>query len=145
MKSIIVLIALVLSSVAVADSTMIYETRATGIDELLPEFQINKELGRAWVNVVERQFWGDSSTYSDNRVKVEGLSYDPATKELVMDKDGERVVCANLINRRWTIDIGGSLRNTDRCSFTVKKTTVEVDNGFEISRVKMLQVYFNVQ
>lgn len=145
MKTFIALIALVFSAVAVAESTMIYETRAMGIDELMPEYQINKELGRAWVNVVERQFWGDSSTYQDNRVKVEGLSYDNVAKQLVMEKNGERVVCANLVNRRWTIDIGGSLRNTGRCSFSVKKTTVEVDNGFEINRIKMLQVYLNVE
>lgn len=146
MKKFIALFALVLSTVAGADSIKIYETRSTGIDELLPEFQINKELGRAWVNVVERQFWGDESSYTDNRVKVEGLSYDTTDKVVIFEKeDGERVVCSKLYNRRWVIDIGGSLNDTGACQFTVKKVKVDIDNGYEINRVTMLQVFLNVE
>ena len=146
MKKFIALFALVLSTVAAADSIKIYETQSTGIDSLLPEFEINKELGRAWVNVVERQFWGDESTYHDNLVKVEGLSYDTTEKVVVFEKeDGERVVCSKLYNRRWVIDIGGSLNDTGACTFEVKKVKVNVDNGFEVSKVTMLQVFLNVE
>lgn len=146
MKKLIAVIALVFSAVAIADSAMIYETRASGVDELLPEFEINKELGRAWVNVVERQYWGDDSTYHDNRVLVEGLSYDANEKVVIFEKaDGERVVCSKHYNRRWVIDIGGSLNDTGKCKFSVKSHIVEVDNGFEINKVKMLQVFLNVE
>ena len=146
MKKLIALIALMFSTVAAANSVLIFETRASGIDELLPEFEINKSLGRAWVNVVERQYWGDSSTYQDNRVLVEGLSFDMDEKVVTFEKeDGERVVCSKLYNRRWVIDIGGSLNDTGRCKFSVKNHAIEIDNGFEIRKVKMLQVFLNVE
>lgn len=145
MKQILIVLALVLSTVASAESILLLETRYDRSTDYLPEFQVNKELGRAWVNVVEAEFNGDSSYYTDNRVKVPGMSYNAADKSIVIERDGEVIKCAEIYNRRFVIDIGGSIRLTKRCTFSQKKMTVAVDNGYEIYNVKMVQVYLNVE
>ena len=145
MKKFIAILALVLSTVAAAESTLIFQTKNYSNYDVYPEFQVNKELGRAWVNVVLSEYVGDSSNYFDNRVKIEGLSYNPETKEIVLEKDGQQIVCGSIYNRRWVIDIGGSVRTTGRCTFSVKKIKVVEDNGFETYKVPMLQVYLNVE
>ncbi len=145
MKQILIVLALVLSSVAAADSIKLYETRYDSSTDYTPEFQVNKDLGRAWVNVAEAESWGDSIHYSDNRVKVEGLSYNAADKTIVLERDGQLIVCAEIYNRRFVIDVGGSIRMKKPCSFSQKKVRVYVDNGFEIRTKTMLQVFLNVE
>lgn len=145
MKKFIAILALALSTVAAADSTLIFETKNYSNLDVLPEFQINRELGRAWVNVVVSEYSGDSSNYTDNRVQIEGMSFNEADKTIVIEKNGESIVCGTLYNRRWVIDFGGSIRASKRCTFSVKKIKVTEDNGFETYKVPMIQVYLNVQ
>lgn len=145
MKQILIVLALVISSFASAESILLLETRYDSSTDYLPEFQVNKSLGRAWVNVVESEYRGDSSNYSDNRVLVAGMSYDATDKSIVVERNGERIVCAQLYNRRLVLDRGNSIRLTQRCSFSQKKVNVDVDNGFEIRTVKMMQVFLNVE
>jgi hypothetical protein len=145
MKQILIVLALVLSAAASADSVLLFETRYDSATDYLPEFQINKDLGRAWVNVVEAEWNGDSSNYTDNRVKVEGLSYRAEDKKIVLERDGQEIVCAEIYNRRFILDGGRSIRLTDRCSFSQKKVKVQVDNGYEIRTKTMMQVYLNVE
>lgn len=145
MKKLIAILALVISTVAAAESTLIYETKNYSNYDVTTTFDVNKQLGRAWVNVSLAEFWGDSSTYTDERVKIEGLSYDAATKSILLERNGETIVCGVFYNQRWVIDFGGSIRLTKRCTFTVKKIKVTEDNGFETYKVPMIQVYLNVQ
>lgn len=145
MKKLIALLALMISTVALADSAVIFETKNHSNYDVVTTFEVNKELGRAWVNVSLAEYWGDSTHYDDRRVKIEGLSYDAATKSIVLERNGEKIVCGVIYNRRWVIDIGGSIRETKRCTFTVKKFKVTEDNGFETYKVPMLQVLMNVQ
>lgn len=145
MKQILIVLALVLSSVASAESILLLETRYDSSTDYLPEFQVNKELGRAWVNIVASEYVGDSSYYSDNRVKVPGMSYVAADKSIVVERNGEVVKCAEIYNRRFILDGGNSIRLTKNCSFSQKKVSVQVDNGYEVRTVKMVQVYLNVQ
>lgn len=145
MKKLIAIFALVLSTLAAAESTLIFETKNYSNYDVTPTFDVNKNLGRAWVNILLAEFRGDSSTYSDELVKIEGLTYDAATKSIVLNRNGETIVCGTFYNQRWVIDFGGTIRSTKRCTFKVKKVTVETDEGFEIVRVPMIQVYLNVQ
>lgn len=145
MKKLIAIFALVLSTVAAAESTLIFETKNYSNYDVLPEFQVNAQLGRAWVNVVLSEYNGDSSNYTDNRVKIPGMSYNETDRTIVIEKDGETIVCGSVYNRRWVIDFGGSIRTTKRCTFSVKKVNVVNDNGFETYKVPMIQVYLNVQ
>jgi hypothetical protein len=145
LKRLIAVFALALSTVAAAEPTLIFETKNHSDYGVETTFEVNKELGRAWVNVSLSESWGDDTTYDDTRVKVEGLSYDAETKSIVLNRNGETIVCGVIYNRRWVIDIGGSVRQTKRCTFTVKKFNVTEDDGFETYKVPMLQIFMNVQ
>lgn len=145
MKSLIASIVLMFSLTALADTTVLLETKNYDNYDVSTTFTVNKELGRAWVTVTLGETFGDSTYYNDTRVKVEGLSYDAATRSIVLDKDGEQIVCASLYNRRFIIDGGNSIRNSGRCKFSVKKFKKEFDNGFEIYKVPMLQVLMTVE
>lgn len=145
MKQILIVLALMLSTFASAESIKLLEARYDRSVTYMPEFQINKSLGRAWVNVVEADHDGDGSHYSDNRVLVPGLSYDATERVIVFEKDGARIVCAELFNRRFVIDGGDSQRLTKRCTFSNKTLEVDDDNGFEIRTVKIVQIFLNVE
>ncbi len=145
MKQILIVLALVLSSFASAESILLLETRYDSSTDYLPEFQMNKSLGRAWVNVVEAVYNGDSTNYTDNRVKIPGMSYVAADRSIVIERNGEVIKCAELYNRRFILDGGNSIRLTDRCSFSQQKVKVQVDNGYEVRTVKMMQVFLNVE
>ena len=145
MKKFIAMLALVLSTLAAAESTMIFEVNDGRYYDVAPEFEVNKDLSRAWVNVVLSEKTSDDMFYTDNRVKIEGLSYDVATKNIVLEKNGEEIICGSLYDRRWVIDGGRSIRKTGRCTFSVKNVKKAVDNGFEIYYVRMIQVFLNVE
>ncbi len=145
MKKFIALFALVLSTVAAAESTMIFEVNDDRYYDVAPEFEVNKDLGRAWVNVVLSETTGDSTFYVDNRVKIEGLSYDVASKNIILEKNGEEIVCGSMYNRRWVLDGGRSIRNSGRCKFSVKHAKKQIDNGFEVYSIRVIQVFLNVE
>ncbi len=145
MKQMLIVLALVFSTLAVADSKMIFETRDYYRYEAMPKFEFNESLGRAWVNVEIAENWGDDTSFYDNRVKIEGMSFNAADRTIVLERNGEEIICASLYNRRYVIDGGRSIRNSGRCTFSVKKETIEVDNGFEINRVRVLRVYMTVK
>lgn len=146
MKMLITILATIISSAAFAESTMIFEETASRGQEIYRlDFDVNKKLNRAWVDITVAESFGDDTHYSDSSVLVKGLSYDPEQNGVVYDLNGEKVLCGTFYNAPWVIDYGMSFRSTGRCTLTKKKVTVEVDNGFEIYKVKKLQVFFNVQ
>lgn len=146
MKKFIAIIALMISVAASAESVLIYDETISRDEEVYSiDFEVNKDMNRAWVNVVTSTWRGDSSDYSDNRRKVEGLSYDPELNGVVYDLNGEQVVCGTFYNARWVIDRGMSFRKTGRCTFTKKLVKEVVDNGFETYKVSKLHVYLNVE
>lgn len=146
MKKLIAVLALMISSAAFAESMVIFEEEASrGEDIYRVDFDVNKKLNRAWVNVSVAESFGDDTHYTDTRVKIKGLAYDPEQNGVVYDLNGEQVLCGTFYNARWVIDYGMSFRPTGRCTLTNKKITVEVDNGFEIYKIQKLQVIFSVK
>lgn len=146
MKKLIAILALMISSAAFAESILIFEEAASrGREIYRVDYNVNKKLNRAWIDITVAESFGDDTHYDDSRVLVKGLSYDPELNGVVYDLNGEKVLCGTFYNARWVIDYGMSFRPTGRCSLTTKNKTVEVDNGFEIYKVKMHQVFFNVE
>ncbi len=98
------------------------------------DFGANQELDRAWVilHYLYRASCptsdGDCEFVDDVRVRVPGLAYDPATRQITYT-DGSRapVVCANVV--------GTSVKATDNCSYRVEKRTTAVDDGFDLTEV----------
>jgi hypothetical protein len=89
------------------------------------EFGINKDLGRAWV-IIKLSELGDGPVAYDERVKVEGLSYNPTSQEVLLDVEGTQIVCAKVKYNFF----GTRIKKT--CRFTFKKNyyTKELDNGY---------------
>lgn len=104
-----------------------------------PEFKVNKELQRAWVNVVEEDNsdWEDT-WYDDNFVKVEGL------KLVGSDIVYNDTTCATIYTRGRWIFRGDVIKMTPDCRFTQKTVVENVDDGYYVRRVKKVQVYLSV-
>ena len=111
----------------------VYETRDFSFNGL--EFAINKDLGRAWV-VIKLVELGDGPVAYDERVKVEGLSYNGTTQEVILDVEGTQIVCAKVKFNFF----GTHIKNTGRCTFQTKYYSKEVDNGYEIEKVDMVKL-----
>ncbi len=93
------------------------------------EFAINSELGRAWV-VVRGNFSDPESSSDEYRIKIEGLSYNTATKQVVYTNGDKTAVCANIkITRVFKDEV---IKQTEACTFTERTVKVQVDDGFEI-------------
>jgi hypothetical protein len=111
----------------------VYETRDFSFNGL--EFAINKDLGRAWV-VIKLVELGDGPVAYDERVKVEGLYYNGSTQEVLLDIEGNQIVCAKVkINF-----FGTHIKNTGKCTFQTKYYSKEVDNGYEIEKIDMVKL-----
>jgi len=132
MKRLVTLALLVFSLTSFADVVVYkgWETNRT----ILGTFKINPELGRAWVEV---EVYGmDAESGSDYyRVKVEGLSFDSATKEVIWDYEGQRIVCAKEVTTGRSIFRHTYIKNID-CRFKQSVVTELVDDGFEVVKRK---------
>lgn len=141
MKAFIALTALLTSLVSAADTIKLMEYRdSRDVDVWATTFRVNKELNRAWVEVTLAESFFDDLHYDDTNVKVEGLSYDPELNGVIYNNGTEEIVCGTFYNARWVIDRGMSFRDTGRCRFETKKFVKEVDDGFYIKKVKMVEV-----
>lgn len=109
------------------------ETRDFSFNGL--EFAINKDLGRAWV-VIKLAELGDGPVAYDERVKVQGLSYNTTSQEVLLDVEGTQIVCAKVKFNFF----GTHIKNTGRCTFQTKYYSKEVDNGYEIEKVDMVKL-----
>jgi hypothetical protein len=103
------------------------------------DFEINTELGRAWLNLKFSDGNSDGPGYDEERIKIEGLSFNPTTSQIQLDVDGVQVICANVKIGRLSTRI----RPTGKCAFKQKNYTVKVDDGFEVYEVEKLKITLN--
>ena len=101
-------------------------------------FEINKELGRAWVELGFST--GDAESHTmPVRVKVPGLIYDKQTGEVVLETSSGRVICAK--EKKF---LGmKTLKETKECSFVQKKYTTTYDDGFEIKEIQNRTIFLH--
>ena len=105
------------------------------VSDIKGEFALNAKLGRAWVNFVYSSSV-DGPVFNDERVQVEGLSYNSETNQIMLFADGSLIVCANVkINM-----FGAHVKNTGNCSFKKTYYKVDVDNGYEVETVEKLKI-----
>ncbi len=147
MKNLILSLALTFSSIAAADSVKIFEVRNHGVPkhDVSTSFKVNSELGRAWVEVTLADTRFEDTSYDHHRVKVAGLSMNAENTAIVLEQDGALVDCATVTPKRGLLGRTLIIKPTGRCTFETKIAQVEVDNGFEIRKQRMIQVYMNVQ
>ena len=124
----------------IADDVWTGTGRFSGID-----YAASDRFRRAWL-VLHYQSEGpclesDGECEIDDpvQVSVPGLSYDPAAKQVVFEREGsEPVVCANLRNGR------GDISTTGKCTYRLVKVDRLLDDGFAGRKDRREEVHFAV-
>lgn len=105
--------------------------------DIKPTFEINAELGRAWVNLEIDDSPSDPDSMSEDlRVQVKGLTFDMNTQEVIFDDNGAKVVCAKVITRGRGIFRNSRIYNTANCQFNQFVETKMVDDGYYVTKKK---------
>ncbi len=93
------------------------------------EFRVNKEKGEAFVlTIIDNRISDDYEWGLDTyRSPAEGLSFDKNTSEIVIDVEGQRIVCANVKTVGTSIFRHDRISLTGNCSFIHKKQKIRVE------------------
>ncbi len=141
MTKLLLVLVIALSSLQVfATEVKLYESRETGYNGYSfssGSYGINKDLGRAWVSLSFASNDAEGIGY-DERAQVKGMSFDKTTKEIIVETETGRVVCAY---EKKFLGIK-SLKETGACSFKKTSKIVKRDNGYEIEEYQVNTVYF---
>lgn len=146
MKLIVLTLVFFLWSAARASENIVIEIPAPFWQtEARASFEINRDLGRAWVSIKtwDRSMARRDRSYGKYREQVPGLSFDKATSAIVLDQDGAITSCANVSSRGRSIFRYDHITPTN-CVLRVKKIMKEVDNGYRVRKIEMIQVILNV-
>lgn len=106
------------------------------------KFEINKELGRAWVTLVTTENRGSRRDRFDRETKqtVPGLSYDAASRSIVFDHEGALHECATVSTRGRSIFRYDKIIPTN-CTLKVKKAKKLIDDGYHMRKINVIQVH----
>lgn len=138
MKKLIALIAALNILSAFAGEVVVYNKPAENdISSYSPKFEINRSLGRAWVEIEFNTYNSDGPLYYNDRVQVKGLRFDTDSNEVVMDIDGTSIVCAKVKKQLFN---SYYIRATGKCKFEQKRYVQQVDNGYEVENVSKVKI-----
>jgi hypothetical protein len=114
---------------------IVYEVPVDEFQTLNAKFDADSDLGRAWVDVekFDTEFFPSRNTVNK---KVDGLSYDEATKDVVYQLAGKAIVCAQASNFLGMT----TLRPTGNCPLVVSYEERTVDDGVRPSTQKFAKV-----
>jgi hypothetical protein len=138
MKTLIGLFLTLTAFSATAGEITIYDRaigQSYGISSYSQDFDMNPELGRVWVSVKFND-GSEGPSYDEDRIKLEGLSFNATTSQIQLDVDGVQTICANVKLSRRSYRI----RPTGNCTFKQKHYSVKVDDGFEVRTVEKLKI-----
>lgn len=140
MKSFLLTLSLLVSTLSFAAEVKIYEAPAWINETASAEFAFNEELGRVWVNIHISDRYDAEDMGKTIRTHVLGLAYDASAKAAFLDIDGQLVECA-VVKQRGVLVFRHNYLKASGCTFKAKNITREVDNGFEIEKRRYLQVF----
>jgi len=108
------------------------------------DFGVNRELGRAWVDVQIQpsNYIGEGVPLPDVIMRaVEGLYYDSASKQVLYRTATKSIVCAEDATFLWTTH----LKSTGNCRLTVSTEQRKIDDGFNVHEESVAKVVFDAQ
>lgn len=145
MKSFLLSTMLLISGLLHAEDMKIFEIDNNTDKVVSSEFAINKELDRAWVEITVSERFGDPDDMHTKsyRQKVEGLRYDSASGNIVLDKDGQIIECAAVKTRGISFLKHDNIENSN-CSFLSQNLKVGIDDGFVIKKQKQTHVFLHI-
>ena len=132
---------LALSSVFASETIVLEKTNFYTNHAFSTSFEINAELGRAWVEVFSQNTTGprrDVGFGNTQRVQVPGLSY--ADGEILYTKGEEVVVCATTEPRGRWIFRHTAILPTGNCEFEQEIVTEAYDDGFHVRNRRSLEI-----
>jgi hypothetical protein len=111
--------------------------------EVSADFSVNRELGRAWVDVkVTTESLSEAPPTEVVIMKmVEGLYYDSAHKQVLYRTASELIVCAEDATFLWKT----YLKSTGQCLLNPRTEQRKVDDGFSTVEKTVAQVVFDAQ
>ncbi len=110
-------------------------------ETLTAHFDVNRELGRAWVDVMIEPSDYPSREPIVVRRMIDGLSYDGTRKAVIYQKGKQNIVCA-----KDSSFLGmTSLNITGQCMLLTSSGTRRVDDGFTAKDEEVGKVVFEVR
>lgn len=126
------------AQLASAQSILLVEAPMEDATEVTTKFEVNREQGRAWIQIDFFDASNEITSPSKSvRKAVEGLSYDPSTKRVVHRIGADTIVCAEDAQFMWMT----FLRPTGNCSIRVVTEERVADDGFETSTQRIARVF----
>ncbi len=109
-----------------AVSVTVFEKPLNLDETLTAHFDADRELGRAWIDVMI-----EPSDYAERepivvRRKIDGLSYDSTRKAVIYQNGKQKIVCAKDFHFLGM----SSLNLTGQCILRASTETLRVDDGF---------------
>jgi len=131
--------------VANAEQVIVYEGPLdSSKQEITADFAVNRELGRAWIDVQIQSTDFVGAGVPDRAVirkLVDGLYYDSARKQVLYKNATGLIVCAEDDTFLWMT----SLKSTGKCRLTSSIEERKVDDGFNVHQQTVAEVVFDVQ
>ena|SRR5262245_571386 len=130
--------------VANAEQVIVYEAVGGSSQLVSASFAVNRELGRAWVDVQiqSTDFYVEGLPPVDVIMRrVDGLYYDSARKQVLYQTGAETIVCAEDATFLWSTH----LKTTGRCQLTSSTERRKIDDGFDVREQTVARVVFDVQ
>jgi len=102
----------------------VYESPISESQSVNAKFDVDPELGRAWIDVekVDSEYF---TTRSTQKQRVDGLSYDPESKEVIYRSGTNAVVCGEATSFLGITRV----RTTDNCPLVVSYEKQSIDDG----------------
>lgn len=129
---------------AEAAQVVVFERPLSGWDQdVSAEFAVNRELGRAWVDVqIDSTNYGDEAPENEVISKqVAGLYYDSARKQVLYRMPTGTIVCAEDATFLWRT----YLKSTGQCSLTAHTEQRKIDDGFNVHEETVGEVVLDAQ
>jgi len=105
---------------------------------------VNRELGRAWVNVEiqSTDFFSEGLPPVDVIMRrVDGLYYDSARKQVLYQRGAETIVCAEDASVLWS----SYLKSTGQCQLTSSTKQRAIDDGFSVHEQTVAVIVLDAQ
>jgi hypothetical protein len=99
-------------------------------------FGVNRNLGRAWVEVAVQPYVDTPQRDVIARKMIKGLYYDAERKAVIYQREGKETVCAE----DWHFLLSTSLKTTGNCELKVSAKPRKVDDGFTVETEPVTKV-----
>jgi len=114
----------------------------TSNHEISADFAVNRELGRAWIDVQIRptDYIGEGLPLPDVIMRlVDGLYYDSVRKQVLYRTETESIVCAEDATFLWKT----YLKSTGNCRLSPSSEQRKVDDGFNVREETVTKIVFD--